>query len=234
MILRNRNLLILLVILGVFFLSGGVYAKDTVVKPKKKVIRVKVETDSGKETISIDTTLSIEGDFDIGELGNVLDLQEDNLKEMQEKLHEMEFDIQEFDWNCKDGKKMIICGQLPKGYMHTGCSGKHMGMGKGMCKVECTHGAMNVMKCRKGESLSDVLGNIPMSAVKSYKIKETKDGKKIVIEVSDEWSFSNDMDIMILGRPPHMPEPPDVDLMSPDVEKKVIIREVPEKEPEKK
>jgi hypothetical protein len=40
---------------------------------------------------------------------------------------------------------------------------------------------------RGGEqTLSDVLGDIPMSNVKSYQIKERKDGKRIVIDLDDE------------------------------------------------
>jgi len=38
---------------------------------------------------------------------------------------------------------------------------------------------------RGGESLSDVLGNIPMSRVKSYKIIDKKGGKRIIIDLQD-------------------------------------------------
>ena len=37
----------------------------------------------------------------------------------------------------------------------------------------------------KEESLSDLLGDIPMDRVKSYKIKDTKNGKRIIIDVED-------------------------------------------------
>lgn len=40
---------------------------------------------------------------------------------------------------------------------------------------------------QKGETLSDVLGDIPMSKVKSYKITDRKGGKRIVIDVEDDF-----------------------------------------------
>ncbi|MCX6280640.1 MAG: hypothetical protein NTU51_01590 [Bacteroidetes bacterium] len=42
---------------------------------------------------------------------------------------------------------------------------------------------------KRGESLSDVLGDIPMSRVKSYKIIDKKGGKRIVIDLIDAPSF---------------------------------------------
>ena len=40
---------------------------------------------------------------------------------------------------------------------------------------------------QKGETLSDVLGDIPMSKVKSYKITDKKGGKRIVIDIEDDF-----------------------------------------------
>ncbi len=57
----------------------------------------------------------------------------------------------------------------------------------------------------KGESLSDVLGNIPMSRVKSYKIIDKKGGKRIIIDVQDAQDFGRNNVIYINGRHPHSP-----------------------------
>jgi hypothetical protein len=51
----------------------------------------------------------------------------------------------------------------------------------------------------KGESLSDVLGNIPMSRVKSYKIIDKKGGKRIIIDVQDGQDFGQNNVIYING-----------------------------------
>jgi|GEM_PF-681910 hypothetical protein len=59
----------------------------------------------------------------------------------------------------------------------------------------------------KGESLSDVLGNIPMSRVKSYKIIDKKGGKRIIIDVQDAQDFGRNNVIYIKSRHPHSPPP---------------------------
>ena len=47
------------------------------------------------------------------------------------------------------------------------------------------HGPEIMTIPKRGESLSDVLGNIPMSRVKSYKIIDKKGGKRIIIDLDD-------------------------------------------------
>lgn len=83
----------------------------------------------------------------------------------------------------------------------------------------------------KGEngSLNDLLGDIPMDRVKSYSIKDTKDGKKIVIELSKEPFPEHHRDVIIIrsprpeGRPGQGPRH--------QMRKRIIIREqAPEKE----
>lgn len=59
----------------------------------------------------------------------------------------------------------------------------------------------------KGESLSDVLGNIPMSRVKSYKIIDKKGGKRIIIDVQDEQGFGQNNVIYINGNHSHSRPP---------------------------
>jgi len=57
---------------------------------------------------------------------------------------------------------------------------------------------------KRGESLSDVLGNIPMSRVKSYKIIDKKGGKRIIIDLEDGPLFESGDRVIYLngaGRP---------------------------------
>ena len=81
----------------------------------------------------------------------------------------------------------------------------------------------------KNESLNDLLGNIPMDRVKSYSIKDTKDGKRIVIELNKEPFIQHHRDVIIIrsprpeGRPGQGPRH--------QIRKRVIIKEqAPEKE----
>ncbi|MGA3013994.1 MAG: hypothetical protein ABSD71_08160 [Bacteroidales bacterium] len=75
----------------------------------------------------------------------------------------------------------------------------------------------------KDESLNDVLGDIPMENVKSYSIKDTKDGKRIVIELKKDPFIENHKNVIIIRTP--RPERMDRHDQRPQIRKKVIIQE---------
>ena len=74
----------------------------------------------------------------------------------------------------------------------------------------------------KGTTLSDIIGDIPMDMVKSYSIKETKNGKKIVIELNN-YPIIERRDKVIIIREPGQRRPNDHS-RNPHMRKKVIIR----------
>ncbi len=81
----------------------------------------------------------------------------------------------------------------------------------------------------KGESLNDLLGDIPMDRVKSYSIKDTKDGKKIVIELKNEPFIDHQRNVIIIRSP--RPEGRHRQGPGNQMRKRIIIREqAPEKE----
>jgi hypothetical protein len=53
----------------------------------------------------------------------------------------------------------------------------------------------------KGNSLSDVLGDIPMDMVKSYSIKDKKNGKRIVIELNDNPVLRHQEKVIVIREP---------------------------------
>ena len=61
-----------------------------------------------------------------------------------------------------------------------------------------TPGPRVIAMPNKGQSLSDVLGDIPMSRVKAYKIIDKKGGKRIVIDVEDGPSFDGGSQVIIM------------------------------------
>lgn len=75
----------------------------------------------------------------------------------------------------------------------------------------------------KGESLNDLLGDIPMDRVKSYSIKDTKDGKRIIIELNKEPIIEHQRDVIII----HSPRPEGRHGQGPrhQMKKRIIIRE---------
>ena len=71
-------------------------------------------------------------------------------------------------------------------------------------------------------TLSDIIGDIPMDMVKSYSIKETKNGKKIVIEVNNGPMIDHRDKVIVIRDSPHNSifDPS----RKPQMRKKVIIR----------
>jgi hypothetical protein len=55
----------------------------------------------------------------------------------------------------------------------------------------------------KGNTLSDILGDIPMDRVKSYSIKETRNGKRIVIELNNDPMIERHDKVIIIREPRH-------------------------------
>jgi hypothetical protein len=58
-----------------------------------------------------------------------------------------------------------------------------------------------LMNKGKGESLNDLLGDIPMERVKSYSIKDTKNGKKITIELNKDPLVEHHEKVIIISSP---------------------------------
>jgi hypothetical protein len=88
-----------------------------------------------------------------------------------------------------------------------------------------------IMHQGNGGSLNDLLGDIPMDRVKSYSIKDTKNGKKIVIELNNEPFIENHKNVIIIRSP--RPEGRHGQGQGPrqQMKKRIIIRDGnPEKE----
>ncbi len=158
-----------------------------------KVITVKVDMDGDGNSLTIDTTIIIDENFNIDEF-------KEAMKEYEVQVINMEKCLKEMDQYHKQGN-MFFYGEPD---MH-----REM---------------VRVRPPKSGESLSDVLGDIPMRAVTSYKIKETKNGKRITIEVSDDVMDDLHEDILIWTGDVAAPPPP------PKMRKEVFIEKKVEKE----
>jgi hypothetical protein len=53
----------------------------------------------------------------------------------------------------------------------------------------------------KGQTLSDILGDIPMDRIKSYSIKDRKNGKRIIIDIEDAPLLENQQKVIIMQGP---------------------------------
>ena len=68
---------------------------------------------------------------------------------------------------------------------------------------ECMPGPQGFAIPNRGESLNDVLGDIPMSRVKSYKVIDKKGGKRIIIDIQDAPLGSDHPNVICIKTPDH-------------------------------
>jgi hypothetical protein len=83
----------------------------------------------------------------------------------------------------------------------------------------------------EGQKLNDIMGDIPMDLVKSYSIRETKNGKKITIELKNEPVIEHRREVIILREPGHMKRHDRG--MNPQMRKRIIIKSGEGEEKEK-
>jgi hypothetical protein len=81
-----------------------------------------------------------------------------------------------------------------------------------------------------GESLNDLLGDIPMNRVKSYSIKDTKDGKKITIELKNGPWIENQRKVIIMRSPRSEGNHRQT---QPQIRKRIIIKDGKQQKEEK-
>lgn len=212
------------------FLSGSLLAQDTLVKKPQKMMKIKVDIDEDGESVIIDTTFYLDEDFKMDEFQEAMKQYECHMMnlekyrkhmdvelegaELEKALQEAHESLEDVYFDMPRGRNFQWSTRTPRRAGHYCTPGNMFFYGKpeGCCE------SFRLKPPNKGESLNDVFGNIPMSAVKSYKIKETKDGKRITIDVSDDAMFDRDENILIWhGDAPPPPPPP------PKIKKEIII-----------
>jgi len=214
-------------------------AQDTLEKKPQKVITIKLDMDEDGESYTIDTTIVIDENFDMDEFKEAMKEYEVQVMDMGKCLKEMELELQGEDLEKAMQEIEISLRDVYRDSppMRAYCRGMRAPHRMDQYqkqrnmffygKPDIHREMVRVRPPKRGESLSDVLGDIPMSAVTSYKIKETKNGKRITIEVSDDAMDDLDEDILIwTGDVPSPPPPPP----PPKMKRKIFIEKNIEKE----
>lgn len=207
-----------------FIFAGSSIAQDTVTKKPQKIVKIKVDMDEDGETVAIDTTFIIDEDFDAEKFQEAMKEYEIQMKDMGRYLKEMEVELhgEEMEKALQEAKFVWkeANSEMPRVRRIGRGAGAPHHLERFAGDRNCFYYGPPDNSCepfrirapKRGESLSDLLGDIPMSAVKSYKIKETKEGKRIIIDVSDDALFDRDEEIIIWhgdgGTPPPPPPPP--------------------------
>jgi hypothetical protein len=241
------GILAIIVLVSMIFITNPLFSQDSAKKPhQQKQIKVVVKTDNKGQKHSLDTTFTINGHADAAGLKKVMkeyaiDLEglEDDMGDMIVQIDDMDSpDSARLDSLCKMVKKIRITGNDGRGkarsfnYMYNfdepgipdippppppPSTGDFDQFG-GYSGFESFSRSFE----EQGSTLSDIIGDIPMERVTSYSIKETKHGKKIVIELSNDPMIER-RDKVIIIREPHQrnsfghPH-------NPSMKKKVIIR----------
>lgn len=202
------NLIILpgLTLIFILFCMLPAKAQDTVKKESKRTITLKIITDENGKTTIIDTTFNTESGMDSEQMKALIN----DMKDVQVEVGDMDF---KFNVPCPPD-----CMMHPEEF--AGFDWQEMVPKTEMRRFRFDQG---------GQTLSDVLGNIPMERVKSYSIKERKGGKRIVIDVDDA-TFSDQNDRVIVIRHKDCKGTPD---RRNTMEKKIIIRSDQTDEPQK-
>jgi hypothetical protein len=168
-------------------------AQDPAKKESKKVIKINVVTENNGKTTVIDTTMvlpdsamtdslreEIDRVIELGEGGGHARLRYHNMPQAYEYKFEMP--------------------DMPEELMEL----EHLG-GMGDCDWEGFAGSPDcrMMKIggNRGQSLNDLLGDIPMDRVTSYSIKDTKKGKRIVIELENGPIIEREQKIIVIREP---------------------------------
>lgn len=233
--------IILVLAMGTFS-SGLLLAQDTLTKKPQKVIKIKVDADEAGESISIDTTYVIESDADMEKFHQAmmeyekkmqgmqehlknLDIQLD-MEEMEKALQEAQFDIQNAYLESPELRYLYRSLDKP-------CHDREFDWYSDRyvrARPGHKYAPVRIVHPEKDETLSDIIGDIPMSAVKSYRVKETKDGKRITIDISDEALFDRPEEIFIIRGDVPPPPPPPPPPAEPKLKKEVLIQKEIEKE----
>jgi len=224
--------------------SIAVMAQDAPAKKSKKAtVIVKITNDDGKIKV-LDTTFNLNNQADQEKFDVYMKQYEGNLKSLEDNLRNMEvtvnipdladsmnldsltkqitvmsksFDRPHFrfhqrpdEYNYDYDFDMPAPPSPPELPEHSQQFWRQFGPEREM-KVFRHNG--------RGESLNDILGDIPMDHVKSYSIKDKKNGKRIIIDISD-YPFIERQDKVIIMHEPSRPPDPNGRRR---IEKKIII-----------
>ena len=188
-------------ILAIFITKPAVSQEPAKTESHKKITMKIFSDDNGKVTI-YDTTMEMPDSAMVDSLKNEIEkviILGKGGKHSRVRVHNMpdEFNykfempyIPECNMNLEELEDLDLEGMME------GCD---------MDKVMCEHMAPGcermIRSGGKGQSLNDLLGEIPMDRVVSYSIKDRKNGKRIIIDLNDAPTFERQERVIIVREP---------------------------------
>ena len=193
--LKDSMLVIGLATIMTIIMTFPGYTQDTLKKNPKTTLKLKIIKDeNGKKTV-IDTIITSDKSIDSRVINVIIDNLDENMKGLDEGLKEWHnqpggFDYN-FDFDVPEPPEPPEAPNSPGEHRH------HFDYRVEPFDVEPP-------AIRRGEgSLLDLLGDIPMNRIKSFNIKEKKNGTRITIEVGREpvLGFPRSSERTIIVRP---------------------------------
>lgn len=209
-------------------LSGAVLFSDSLMAQEKSdkkegsknsKVRIRIEKDVNGKTTVLDTVITSGDEAALDKIEQMTEFNEDQLKNAEEQAMKAEIYMKHFDSLMHDSaagmerKMREIEKEVRKYRLDDGSTGFNYRF-----EIPPVPGVPDIpdveafdfphfrmMRDDDEGTLSDILGDIPLSSVKSYKIKETSDGKRIIIDLDDEPVIRKHGKVIIIkeGRPVH-------------------------------
>jgi hypothetical protein len=187
-------------ILAIFITKPAVSQEPAKTESYKKITMKIVSDDNGKVTI-YDTTMEMPDSAMVDSLKNEIEkviILGKGGKHARIRYHCMpeEFnykfempDMPECHMNLKELEDLDLEGMLESGDMD-----------ESMCKHIAPGCERIIRSGGKGQSLNDLLGDIPMDRVVSYSIKDRKNGKRIIIDLNDAPMFEKKAKVIVIRK----------------------------------
>jgi hypothetical protein len=201
---------------------------------KKVRIVAKIVEDKNGKREEFDTTINLDRNMKPGEAEDIMKDFKMRMRDLDEQMKELEADFNEM--NFPDSGKMDSAQKhIERTFSDwSGFGNSHFRHNFNPREFnfdynfdfpdpgEIPQRFLREFRNENDRSLNDILGDIPMDQVKSYSIQDTKDGKRIVIELNKEPFTGHHREVIILRSPP--PERMfKRDYNRPRMKKKVII-----------
>jgi hypothetical protein len=226
--LKSIALVILITGLLTFTLSLNVTAQDSSkTKGKKGVVVLKIKKDNNGKTTVIDTTFTISTSGDHKELEEYLKKHEDELENLGEELDNIEVfvDIPDLSDSMPSDSVIQHLKFIGKDIRspHIRLKDSHGGFDYDYdFDIPCPRyvsppsfpgydgyegefftcpDKRNFQWRNKEQTLSDIIGDIPMDRVKSFSIKDRKNGKRIIVDIEDAPLLEKKEKVIIMSEP---------------------------------
>jgi hypothetical protein len=206
----NLALFIGVAMITAIFITRPAHSQEPAAKEGKKIIKIKIVTEEDGKTTMVDTVMEMPDSASMDSIQDEIDKiivigKDGKHSRIRHRNQPYEFDYQfsmpdiekEYQFDLNDNLENLdklerlkdIESRLELNYDLPDCRDVRIGKDG-------------------GQTLNDVLGDIPMDRVTNYSIKNTKHGKRIVIETENGPFYEKDRDVVIIrepGRRTHRP-----------------------------